>query len=65
MKKLTIEIEAKFGSKFQQSYAEEVLLIMLKSLTSQVNHLHKKNEIKININDVDVKNYVFIKFEER
>jgi len=59
MKKVTIEVSAKFGSKFQEHVARDSLFMALKTWRLFVHGNHKKNEIELKINGVPIQHLEF------
>ncbi len=58
--KLTIEIEAKYGSPFQKRFANDSLLANLKAWRSFLVLQHKKNEITVEIDGNNIKHLDWI-----
>lgn len=54
MAKTTITVTAKFGSKFQRSFAEKSLMTYLRSWKSFLDDQHKKNEVKIEVDGINI-----------
>jgi len=54
MKEIKIEINGKFGSKFQEQFARDSLMGILKAWKSFVSNAHKKNDICIEINNSNI-----------
>lgn len=63
MKKATIEINAKFGSKFQEQFARDCLLAILKAFKYQVNNSHARNKVEVEINGDSVNILDFFNWE--
>lgn len=53
MKTVKIEISGKFGSKFQEQFARDSLMGILKAWKNFLHSAHRKNEITIEINGSD------------
>lgn len=64
MKKVTIEIIAKFGSKHQEQFSKNVIFSSLKAHKLYMQSSHKKNEIQIKINGDRIQNLSFFNWEE-
>ena len=55
MKKATIEIRAKFGSKFQEQFARDSLFATLKAWRQFLENNHNKNDVLVVINGDNIK----------
>lgn len=51
MKTIEIEISGKFGSKFQEKFAIDSLLGILRAWGNFVKNTHKDNEVSISLTD--------------
>lgn len=51
MKKITIKIEAQYGSSFQQECAVSALKAMLLAWETHVQMRHKKNKVKVMLDE--------------
>lgn len=56
MKKASIEIRAKFGSKFQERFARDSLFTFLKGWRAFTTSTHKDNHIALKINGSHIGN---------
>lgn len=64
MKKATIEIQAKFGSKFQEQFAQDFLCSTLKAYLSFLIHSHKGNDMTIKINGDNIEDLDWFNWEQ-
>lgn len=64
MKKVTINIKAKFGSKFQEQFAGDSLLGMIKAWETYVRNAHKKNEVEALIDDSPALHLVWFEWKK-
>lgn len=54
MKRVTIQISAQFGSKFQEYITRDSLMIILKTWKQFTQMTHKKNTVFIKINEQNI-----------
>jgi hypothetical protein len=54
MSKHKIEIECKFGSEFQNEFGSKSVLNVLRAWKNFLNSSHKKNNVKVKIDDIDI-----------
>lgn len=65
MKKADIEIEVKFGSKFQEKFARDSLFAALKTWKEFVVFAHQGNSVQIKINGDLIHHLDFFNWEKR
>ena len=63
MKKATIEIRAKFGSKFQQQFARDSLFSLLEGWKHFLDNQHKENDVLVIINEQSIKTLQWFDWE--
>lgn len=65
MKTVKIQIDADFGSKFQEQFARDSLMAQLKAWRIFLNNAHKKNDVDIEIDEVPIQNLEWFNWRKK